>query len=141
MAQKKDFDFLVVEPVVRVKKTKRTKRVSVTMKEMRKSSLRNPVRSTRTSKKTHKKRTAAAGMRPSQRMGRKASRKAMRGKQAQRPIERRYDYYSERCPSPLESEMCAHEHHMNCIRCGLIQFLIGLVTGVTMALAIARIVF
>ena len=113
---KKDFDFLVVEPSVKVRRSQRIKRVSVTSK--------------------HKKATP-------QRI-RKQIRKAnsVARRKARAPIERRADYISDYHRSPFsEDYLCQHEHHMNCVRCGLLQFLIGLVTGMTMALVIARLIF
>ncbi|MFQ5620467.1 MAG: hypothetical protein ACE5FT_01330 [Candidatus Nanoarchaeia archaeon] len=54
------------------------------------------------------------------------------------PIERRFDMYSEDIYEPFG---CRHSHHMNCIRCGLMQFAIGMVTGLAMALLIAKVAF
>lgn len=34
--------------------------------------------------------------------------------------------------------LCEHDHHMNCIKCGLMQFSIGMVTGLVSALILIR---
>ncbi len=131
-----DFDFLTVEYPRRLRVTKRVLAEPITRKKKH-----HPKK--HSTHKKHVKRIVRYSQQRAEYFTETAPQQKVkvRKPKARHAIERRADILSESFPASFEYDDCVHEHHMNCIRCGLVQFMIGFVTGLTMALLMARILF
>ena len=146
---KREFDFITLEYPGMERKTVRAKRTSVNHKAKKKSA---KVEETADLTVKPKRRKTVKAVKPKNfKVVSSKPRKTKKTKPrktktvhtvrpiGQTPIEREFDEYIDEPYSTHDN--CNHSHHMHCIRCGLQQFAIGMVTGLAMALIIAKIAF